>query len=98
MTGIVMDSEGAIHVDLLPLCSTINAQYYSNLFFSAFSLDVCKKQPGKLSHNFIVEHGNVRLHTGNMIKTTFAGQDWEIARHCPYSPDLAPGNFHLFDH
>jgi hypothetical protein len=30
------------------------------------------------------------------MKATLATVDWEIMNHPPYSPDLAPSDFHLF--
>jgi hypothetical protein len=98
MIGIFRDLEGTIHVDVLPLCSKINAQYYSNLLCNAVSLVICKKQTAKLPYNFIVQLENASPQRGNLIRTTLAAKDWEIARHHPYNPHLAPGDFHFLGH
>jgi hypothetical protein len=35
-------------------------------------------------------------HTANMTKAAIQELDWEILPHPPYSPDLAPSDYHLF--
>jgi hypothetical protein len=35
-------------------------------------------------------------HTANMTKAAIQELEWEILPHPPYSPDLAPSDFHLF--
>jgi transposase len=35
-------------------------------------------------------------HTANMSKVAIQEQDWEILPNPPYSPDLAPSDYHLF--
>jgi hypothetical protein len=35
-------------------------------------------------------------HTANMMKAAIQKLDWEILPHMPYSPDLAPSDYHLF--
>jgi hypothetical protein len=35
-------------------------------------------------------------HTANMMKAAIQELDWEIFPHPPYSPDLAPSDYHLF--
>ena len=40
----------------------------------------------------ILLHDQVRLHTNALIKLF----SWEIFDHPPYSPDLAPSDYHLF--
>lgn len=43
-------------------------------------------------------HGNASPHTANLTKVASATIGWEIIYNLPYSPDLAPSNFHLFGH
>jgi hypothetical protein len=35
-------------------------------------------------------------HAANMMKAAIQELDWEILPHPPYSPDLAPADYHLF--
>ena len=54
------------------------------------------KQRGMLSRGVVMIHDNTCLHTAiqNLIMTF----GWEQFDHPPYSPDLAPSDFHLFLH
>ncbi|KAG5319342.1 MOS1T transposase, partial [Pseudoatta argentina] len=44
----------------------------------------------------ILLHDNVRPHVGKPVKTYLETLKWEVLPHPPYSPDIAPSNFHLF--
>ncbi|KAF5400615.1 Histone-lysine N-methyltransferase SETMAR [Paragonimus heterotremus] len=40
---------------------------------------------------------NARPHTSIKTRETIASFVWTTLRHPPYSPDLAPSDYHLFD-
>jgi histone-lysine N-methyltransferase SETMAR len=42
-------------------------------------------------------HDNARPHSANQTTATPRLFKWEVLHHPPYSPDLAPSDFHLFD-
>ncbi|KAG5312971.1 MOS1T transposase, partial [Pseudoatta argentina] len=44
----------------------------------------------------ILLHDNARPHVTKPVKTYLETLKWEILPHPPYSPDIAPSNFHLF--
>ncbi|GFX28041.1 histone-lysine N-methyltransferase SETMAR [Trichonephila clavipes] len=41
-------------------------------------------------------HDNARPHTANRTTALVERFGWEMVSHQPYSPDLAPSDFHLF--
>jgi hypothetical protein len=41
-------------------------------------------------------HDNARPHTANKTNETLGNIKWEVLEHPPYSPNLAPSDFHLF--
>jgi hypothetical protein len=41
-------------------------------------------------------HDNARPRTANKTNETLRNFKWEVLKHPPYSPDLAPSDFHLF--
>ncbi|KAG5327720.1 MOS1T transposase, partial [Pseudoatta argentina] len=44
----------------------------------------------------ILLHDNDRPHVAKPVKTYLETLKWEVLPHPPYSPDIAPSNFHLF--
>ena len=54
-----------------------------------------RKRPNR-QHNVLLMHGNARPHVANMTKEAIQTHGWEVLPHPPYSPDLAPTDFHLF--
>lgn len=44
----------------------------------------------------IFHHDNARPHVAQVVKTYLDGSGWEVLPHPPYSPDLAPSDYHLF--
>ena len=41
---------------------------------------------------------NARPHTANVTRNLLQGFGWDVFDHPPFSPDLAPSDFHLFLH
>ncbi len=41
-------------------------------------------------------HDNAAPHTTNVTKETLESLGFRVSPHSPYSPDLAPSDFHLF--
>jgi len=41
-------------------------------------------------------HDNARPHSANQTTATLRSFKWEVLQYPPYSPDLAPSDFHLF--
>ncbi len=39
---------------------------------------------------------NARPHTANVTKELLEQFGWEVLKHPPYSPDMAPSDYHLF--
>lgn len=54
------------------------------------------KRRGLLTRGVILLHDNARPHTANVSVATLQKFKWEILEHSPYSPDLAPCDFHAF--
>jgi transposase len=44
----------------------------------------------------VLLHDNARLHTAARTTALIKSFKWEIFDHPPYSPDLAPSDYHLF--
>ena len=44
----------------------------------------------------ILLHDNARPHVAAPVKTYLEALKWAVLSHLPYSPDIAPSDFHLF--
>jgi hypothetical protein len=49
-----------------------------------------------LSRDVCLLHDNTRPHCTHVTTALLEQLEWDISDHPPYSPDLAPSNFHLF--
>jgi histone-lysine N-methyltransferase SETMAR len=49
-----------------------------------------------LTSGIVDLHDNARPNTAARTRPLLAHFDWELFDHPPYSPDLAPSDYHLF--
>ena len=93
MLSVFWDIQGVVHMEFMPKSTTINSvRYYENLTkLKAQIQRVCPyiEQP-------LLQHDNARLHTGAMITAWIQSLGSNVVDHPPYSPNLAPSDFHLF--
>ena len=78
---------------MLPEKSTVTAIKYRAQLCKIAS-EVAKKRliPGQV----YFEHDNEKTHVGKVVKEKLAELGLELLPHPPYSPDLAPSDYHLF--
>ena len=80
---------GIIHWELLPRGTTITAELYCQ------QLDRVKERLREQTQVFLL-HDNARPHIARLTCQKIADLGWTPLPHPPYSPDLAPTDFHLF--
>lgn len=88
------DQEGVLHYELLPRNQTITAEVYCQQL-RRLNNAIHEKRPG-LRHDVLLLHDNARPHVARATKEVIEELGWEVLPHPPYSPDLAPSDFHLF--
>lgn len=96
MISVFWDEDGLILVDYLPKGSTINSQYFCKLVNDDLRQHLKNRRRGKLSMKPILQMDNATPHTAAVTKDLLAKLGWDVLPHPPYSPDLAPSDFHLF--
>lgn len=95
MATVFWDAQGVILVDFLERGQTINSERYCETL-KKLRRAIQNKRRGKLSEKVLFFHDNARPHTANRTQTLLDGFGWEVFNHPPYSPDLAPSDYHLF--
>lgn len=96
MLSIWWDLKGVIYFELLDNDTTITAEVYSyQLMQVQEALE--EKRPALTNRKgVILLHDNARPHVAKMTQQKIKELGWEILPHPPYSPDIAPSDYHLF--
>jgi histone-lysine N-methyltransferase SETMAR len=90
------DIHGVILTYFVPEGHTVTGQLYSNVLSKELRQAIKEKRRGLLTRGVIIQHDNARPHTCHLTTGTILDLGWEVLPHPPYSPDLAPSDFHLF--
>ena len=89
------DCRWLLVLDFMPRCATINADRYCSTL-SLLLAAIRKKSRGILDIGIvIILHDNAKPHVANKTVNKVRKFHWEFLEHPPYSPDLAPSDFHL---
>jgi len=97
MLCIWWDQKGVIHYELLKPGQTINGDFYRQQLMR-LKRAIAEKRPDYATRHesIIFHHDNARPHVAVRVKNYLENSGWEILVHPPYSPDLAPSDYHLF--
>jgi len=80
----------------VPVGVTITKTYYANILANELDQEIQKQRRGLISAGGILQHENAPAHTSYLVSSTIHNLKYELLRHPPYSPDLAPSNYFLF--
>ena len=75
--------------------TTVNSENYCELL-TQVKKDIKNKRRGLQSRGVILLQDNARPHTAAITLAKIEDLGWKLLTHPPYSPDLAPSDFHLF--
>ncbi|GFS76299.1 mariner Mos1 transposase [Trichonephila clavipes] len=95
MATVFWDRHGVLLVEFMQQGTTINAAAY---FATPTKLRraIQNKRRSFLMSGVLLLHDNARPHSAINIQNLIRSFGWEPIDHPPYSPDLAPSDFHLF--
>ena len=93
MLSVFWDFKGVIWYELLTPGTTIDANVYS-IQLQKLAEQVRIKRPEK--PKVLLLHDNARPHVAKTTKNKLNQLGWETLPHAPYSPDLAPTDYHIF--
>jgi len=85
--SIFRDQDGILLIDYVPKGQTINAEYYSSLLV---------KRRWKVTKGGLFLHDNAPAHRALATRKKLDYMGFHCLDHPPYSPDLAPSDYHLF--
>lgn len=91
MLSIFWDANGVLSMDFADKHTTINAKYYSDLIVAARRE---RRKSKGLPLWFL--HDNAPVHTAAISRAAIDNSGFTPLYHAPYSPDLAPSDFWLF--
>jgi histone-lysine N-methyltransferase SETMAR len=93
---VFCDVNGPILVHFQEKGQTVASARYSDMLANELKPAIRSKRRGLLSKGVLLLHDNGRLHTAAHTVDTLRTLKFEVLKHPPYVPDLAPSDFHLF--
>lgn len=96
MLSVWWDYKGIVYYELLPSNTTINSDVYCQQM-DKLNASLQEKRPELVNRKGVVfHHDNARPHTSLVTRQKLIQLGWDVLPHPPYSPDLAPSDYHLF--
>ena len=98
MFGIFFKSSGVVHLTYLESGKTVDNVRYLNDCLKPLVRTLNELRPSTGTNNLKFHHDNARPHVHSSVISYLESQNFIIMNHPPYSPDLAPSDFWLFDY
>lgn len=88
--------KGIIHHELLKVGQTVTSELYCGQL-TRLREKIASKLPSIANRKgVILQHDNARPHVAKNTRSKINEFGWEVLPHPPYSPDVAPSDYHLF--
>ena len=91
MLTVFWNYEGVVLLDFLEKGSNLTGEYYKQLYVNSLQILL---QRGMVNRWFLQD--NAPIHTSDVVQQVIRDSGIELLPHPPYSPDLAPSDFHFF--
>lgn len=95
MATVFWDRKGVLLIEFMPRGTTINSESYCETL-KKLRRAIQNRRRGRLTKGVRLHHDNARPHVSRQTKDLIDKFGWDLVEHAPYSPDLAPSDFHLF--
>ena len=82
-------------IDYKPASTSIIGKYYTNVI-KQLRVAIKETQRGKLAAGVLLLHDNVHVDKYRVAQTAICEYKFEQLNHPPYSPDLTPSDYYLF--
>lgn len=93
LLSIWWNVKGVVHYELLKPTQTITSDLYSQ---QLDRVDDALRRQGVDTSKTRLLHDNARPHIAKMTQKKLEELGWSVLPHPPYSPDIAPSDYHLF--
>ena len=95
MASIFWDRQRILLTEFMAPGTTITSEVYCETL-NKLRRSIQNKRRGMLTEGVVLLHDNARPHTAASANALIKLFNWKIFDHPPYSPDLAPSDYHLF--
>ena len=95
LASIFWDQDSILLIDYLPKGQTIKAEYYSSLLVQVKAI-LKEKRRREVTKGVLFLHDNAPAHRALATHKKPAHLGFQCLDHPPYSPHLAPSDYHLF--
>jgi histone-lysine N-methyltransferase SETMAR len=97
MLSVFWSISGPVYWELLPRNTIVNSDLYCHLLETVNAVLTDERLEGRRHGQVVFHQDNARPHTSNETQDKIRYDlGWDLVSHPPYSPDLAPSDFHLF--
>ena len=96
MLTLFWEERGEILKHYMPRGNTVTSATYADLLKNHLHLAMKSKPRGLRSTGVLLQHDNAGTHTARSTVATIQDLSFEFLPQPPYSPDLAPSEFHVF--
>ena len=94
--AIFFNSSGPVVQMPCPSGHTVTGRFYKNSVLKKVKEFYDKKRPSKGWSGVHLLHGNAFCHKCEVVNSFLASEEVKVFNHPPYSPDLSPCDFSLF--
>jgi histone-lysine N-methyltransferase SETMAR len=95
LTTLFWDTKGVLTVEFMQQVTKITSEVYCESLKELRTVTENKRR-GMLTYSVVLLHDNASPHTAARTRALLEHFNWELFDHTPYSPDLAPCDYHLF--
>ncbi|XP_065643012.1 histone-lysine N-methyltransferase SETMAR-like [Hydra vulgaris] len=97
MFYIFFKTTGVVHLGYVEKGDTITSEYYIKNCLKPRICEINKQRPKTGTQSFKFLHNNAQPHVTKTVTNCLNQAGITIIRYPPYSPDLAPSDYWLFD-
>ena len=94
---VFIDYQGLVHHEFLPSGQTVNKEYYLGVMRRLRESIRRKRHDLWKNNSWFLHHDNAPSHTAMVVRQFLAKHNTNIIPQAPYSPDMAPCDFFLFN-